>query len=253
MIPCKIRILFFFSLLLYSQATSGKENFIFINGKTDEIIAEMGSLLNERISPCSTFKIPLSLMGFDSGILKNSKTPTWEFEDRFDDFLQEWQDPQTPNSWIKCPCVWFSKILAIKLGSKNLRYYLSVFDYGNQDISGGLTTSGIFSSLKISANEQVEFLQKMVCGKLFITYEAVKKAKNLLFIENLDNGQKLFGKTGGSSYISNNKNQKLEWFVGWVEVEHQQTFYPFAYHIQGDDVNVSQTILRVKELIQQHL
>jgi beta-lactamase class D len=35
-----------------------------------------------RFSPCSTFKIPLALMGFDAGILKDAHDPAWDYDPR---------------------------------------------------------------------------------------------------------------------------------------------------------------------------
>jgi beta-lactamase class D len=40
-----------------------EESFLLINGLTAEKIIEFGPKLHECMSPCSTFKIPLSLMG----------------------------------------------------------------------------------------------------------------------------------------------------------------------------------------------
>ncbi len=78
-------------------AFSTEENFLLINGVTDEIVLELGPHINERISPCSTFKITLSLMGYDAGILKDEKTPIWDFQEGYDDWLESWKAPQTPS------------------------------------------------------------------------------------------------------------------------------------------------------------
>jgi len=52
-----------------------EENFLLINGITDEIVLELGPSINEQISPCSSFKITLSVIGYDAGILKDENTP----------------------------------------------------------------------------------------------------------------------------------------------------------------------------------
>ncbi len=36
-----------------------------------------------RVSPCSSFKLPLAIMGFDSGILQSPKSPTWELKPEY--------------------------------------------------------------------------------------------------------------------------------------------------------------------------
>lgn len=117
---------------------SAEENFLLINGVSNEKILELGPHIHERVSPCcSTFKIALSLMGYDKEILKDEKTPTWLFQEGYDHFLESWKNPQTPGSWMKTSCVWFSRVLATQLGSENIQKYLALLEYGNQDISGG--------------------------------------------------------------------------------------------------------------------
>ncbi len=172
-------------------AMADEENFILMNGNTGEIVVELGPQVNERFSPCSTFKVPLSLMGYDAGILIDENTPVWDFEPGYDDWLETWRGPQTPQSWMTYSCVWYSKILAILMGSEMIQDYVDAFEYGNQDISGGLPQPGpvdpfwINSSLKISLREQVEFLQKVYCK-----YRAFS-ALNILW-ENLGLRPRLF-------------------------------------------------------------
>lgn len=156
-----------------------EENFLLINGKTNEIVLELGPHIDERISPCSSFKITLSLMGYDAGILKDENTPTWDFQDGYVDWLASWRTPQTPKSWMQYSCVWYSKVLSLQLGLEKIQSYLASMEYGNQDLSGGLaqTKPGdavwINSSLKISPREQVDFIQNMVQGKLSISTHAI--------------------------------------------------------------------------------
>lgn len=226
-----------------------EENFLLINGLSDERIVELGPHLHERMTPCSTFKIALSVMGYDAGILKDEKTPTWDFQEGYDDYLESWKTPQTPHSWIKNGCVWYSKVLAKQLGLENIQNYLASLEYGNQDMSGGLTKAWLSSSLKISAKEQVDFIQKMIQGKLLLSSHAIQMTKVLLFIDELPEGWKLFGKTGWSGPISgsDSKNLEIGWFVGWIEKDNN--FFPFAYHIRERKINLAQRIPRVKQLL----
>lgn len=101
-----------------------EENFLLISGVEGETVFELGPSINERMSPCSTFKITLSLMGYDAGILKDEKTPIWDFQDGYDDSLASWKAPQSPQSWMKYSCIWYSKILALQLGMEKIQSYL---------------------------------------------------------------------------------------------------------------------------------
>lgn len=229
-------------------AFSTEENFLLVNGDTGVHVLELGLHIDERITPCSSFKIALSLIGFDSGILQDENSPTWLFQENYDDFLESWKHPQTPQSWIKNSCIWFSRVLTEHLGSENFQSYLVALDYGNQDASGGLANAWVNSSLKISPKEQVTFIQKMLQEKHPVSSHAVHMTKQLLFLDEFHNGWKLFGKTGwsGSSDKQDGKNE-LGWFVGWIEKEGQ--VFIFAYNIRENKINLPQRVPRVKQLL----
>lgn len=248
------RLIICFFLSPWLWVFSAEENFLLVNGLTDETVLVLGSRIDERISPCSTFKIILSLMGYDAGILKDENTPNWNFQDGYDDFLESWRAQQTPQSWMKNSCVWYSKILSLQLGLKKIQNYLDSLEYGNQNMSGGLALPGkasvawINSSLKISPKEQVDFIQRMVLGKLPIALCAIQMTKALLFKEELSEGWNLYGKTGcGSEMGPDGKTLQFGWFVGWIENDHY--FFPFAYLIREQKINPDQRIPRVKHLL----
>lgn len=100
-----------FLSFLFQQLIGG-ENFILVDGLTNEIIEQFGCDIEERVTPASTFKIVLSLMGYDAGVLHDEQIPTWHFQEGYDDFLDTWKQSQTPQTWMKCSCIWFSKIAA---------------------------------------------------------------------------------------------------------------------------------------------
>ncbi|MCH9609316.1 MAG: Beta-lactamase OXA-18 [Chlamydiales bacterium] len=237
--------------LLFSSLCA-EENFLLIESSSKAPLFEMGSRLDDRITPTSTFKIALSLIGFDTGILENEQAPIWHFQEGYDDFLAVWRLPQNPYSWIKTSCVWFSNLLVMQLGEESFQTYLAHLDYGNQDISDGLSSVWITSSLKISPKEQVEFIRKMVCKELPISDDAIKTTKKLLYVDNLGEGWQLYGKTGwsGSTIKADGENQ-VGWFVGWVETKNST--YPFSYSILNPNIDCAKRVSRAKELIEKAL
>ena len=132
--------------------------------------------------------------------------------------------------------------------------YVTKFSYGNQDLSGdkdknnGLTNSWLSSSLEISSLEQVDFLKKMLTGKLPINAHAIGMTKNILFVEELKNGWKLYGKTGMGSLLNSDgtKNSDLYhgWFIGWIEKGDRRII--FSNHIEDDKKEEIGASLRAK-------
>lgn len=233
----------FLLVFLCTRTLPAGENFLLINGVTDEVVLELGSQIHEQVSPASTFKIALSLMGYDAGVLKDESTPLWEYQEHHDDYRSLIKVPQAPSSWIKNSIIWYSRILATELGLEQIQNYLDLLEYGNKDMTGGLTKAWLGSSLKISPKEQVNFIQKMVPKKLTIGSDAIEKTKLLLFKEELADGSRLYGKTG----LSDSGDEKILWLVGWIEKD--DLFFPFAYVLREKEIDRTLMIPKVKQLL----
>ncbi|MFI5360761.1 MAG: penicillin-binding transpeptidase domain-containing protein [Elusimicrobiota bacterium] len=185
----------------------------------------------ERVFACSTFKVPLALMAFDRGLLKDENTPIkW---DGFDRKNKDWNRDQTPKSWLKYSAVWVSQRLTPKIGMPKIEKYLADFHYGNQDMSGGITKAWLSSTLKISAEEQIEFFQRFWTGRLKVSPKAVDLTKKSMNAETDDSGSILTGKTGSGFLGARDspKGQRVGWFVG--HLSHGSDEYVFALNFRG--------------------
>ena len=163
-----------------------------------------------RISPCSTFKIPLALMAFDQGIFKNEdEIIKWDGVDRGS---TDWNKDQTPKTWLQYSTVWVSQWLTPQLGVAKTAYYLNNFQYGNNDMSGGITQFWLGSTLKISGNEQLIFLKRLWQNQLAVSDFAVNTTKKALYAEKSEIGSILYSKTG-SGFSNDNR---IGWLVGYL-------------------------------------
>jgi len=193
------------------KSTSGC--FILYDIKQQTILKEYNpTRCNERVSPASTFKVPLSLMAFEQNVITQKTVFKW---DGIDKGLPQWNQNQTPASWLKNSVVWVSQEITPQLGLRKIEYYLLKFHYGNQDFSGdpykhnGLTHAWLDSSLKISGEEQFSFMKALVENTLPISPDAAMNTKQNMFLETLPNGTKLYGKTGSTSNTG--------WFIGYTQ------------------------------------
>lgn len=172
----------------------------------------------ERTSPCSTFKVPLSLMAFDAGILTDENAPmTWDGTVTSRDV---WNRDQTAARWMKDSVVWYSQRLTPMLGMDKVKSYLARFDYGNQDMTGGLTTAWLSSSLAISPDEQLVLWQRFWREELAVSKHAFAVTKKITLVDSSAAGWMLHGKTGSGRIGSGGSNPDsalwLGWFVGHV-------------------------------------
>lgn len=169
-------------------------------------------------SPCSTFKVPLALMAFDSGILEDENSRiAW---DGTKTSRAEWNRDQTALTWMQYSVVWFSQRLTPQLGMEKVKSYLSGFDFGNQDMSGGLTTAWLDSSLQVSPDEELRFWQRFWRQELPVSKHAFDMTKKITLVDTSTSRWTLHGKTGSGGIGASGPNHQsvlcLGWFVGHV-------------------------------------
>ncbi|GHG84964.1 class D beta-lactamase [Pseudodonghicola xiamenensis] len=182
---------------------------------------------DDRISSASTFKVAISLMGFDAGILTSPDAPEWPFKPGYADWNPVWRQVTTPKSWMRDSVVWYSQRMTEQLGADRFAAYVAAFDYGNMDVSGdagkanGLTRAWLSSSLQISPAEQVAFLTRMIEGQLPVSAFAVDQTWLLMDNGDQPGGWHLYGKTGAGLPFDKAgqllRGQPFGWYVGWAD------------------------------------
>jgi beta-lactamase class D len=193
-------------------------------------------------SPASTFKIPHALFALDAGVVKDKfQVIKWDGEKRTYDF---WNKDQTLWSSMRDSVVWVYQQFATAIGEKAEKEYLKKINYGNADFSGTVDYFWLNESLKISAFEQIVFLQRLYRNELPFSIEHQRLVKDIMIVE----AQKywiLRAKTG--TYMDENKG--YGWYVGWVEHPDGAVFFALNIDINKDEdipkrIEISKAVLR---------
>lgn len=210
--------------------------FVLYDLKNNHYIRYNEARCRQRFSPKSTFKIPNSLIGLETGVIKDANfVIPWDRQKYppQDNWNQEpfkhWAQDQTLRSAIKYSVVWYYKELAKRVGEDRMQKYVRAFKYGNENISGGVDNFWLNNSLKISADEQIDFLKVFYTGKLPVSKRSVDVVKDILVLEETP-AYKLSGKTGGGPIA---EATYIGWFVGYLETK--GNVYFFALNIEGAD------------------
>jgi beta-lactamase class D len=232
----------------------------FIAKENNKVLQSQGDCTTSY-PPQSSFKIALSLIGFDSKILKVPSKPLWSLPKGVDPYITVCKDNHDPRTWMRDSCLWYSRLLTIKLGMEKFKKYVAMFAYGNQDLSGdkgkdnGLTNAWLSSSLEISPKEMVVFLEKLVSNKLPFSKHAHSMTRNIMYVEDLPCGWKLYGKTGSGSLLTKDRTQKTDikhgWFIGWIEKGEKKII--FVNHIVDDKKEEKHAGPRAKEQAKEKL
>jgi len=184
---------------------------------------------NLPLSPFSTFKVANSLIALDLGIIKNTKQKLTFDEQSYP--VQTWWPPvwKLPHydltTAFKYSMVAIYRQLAKDIGEKKMHTYLKKMHYGNEDISSGLDSFWLNGSIKISAVEQVLFLQKIYHNQLAFNESAIKALKEVMLAETKPN-YRLFAKTGAGKV---DDGTMLGWYIGFVENSKGVHFFAFNF------------------------
>lgn len=204
-------------------------SFVLYNCATDKYYIHNLEYARKRYSPCSSFKILNSLIGLETGVIKNENhVIEWDGKDGR---LKIWNQDHTLASAIKNSVVWYYQALAKSVGEKRMKKFVEAAQYGNMDISGGLTKfwlHGPEGTLKISALEQIEFLKKLTEEKLPFSEKNIRIVKKIIELQ-AGEDYSLSGKTGSGM---EDGRHVCGWFVGTVKTH--KTAYVFATLIAAD-------------------
>jgi len=198
---------------------------VMLDAASGDVLRRDGTC-DEAVYPMSTFKVPLAVMGYDAGVLVDEKTPRWDYQTKWNRPERE-RKSVDPTIWEKDSIVWYSQEIARRLGSDKFADYVLRLGYGNADVSGGpdgadgLTQSWLMSSLKITPEEQADFIFRLLNGDLPVSAEAAAKTQAILPRFEAGDGWMVHGKTG-SGWMRDetgkvDRTRPIGWFVGWAE------------------------------------
>lgn len=204
-----------------------KGSFVMYDMTADKYVIYDSVRCSTRFTPASTFKLPNSIIGLETGIIADEY------------FVIKWDSTKsretcnhdmTLKDAIKYSCVWYYKELARRVGAEKMQEMLNNFNYGNKDISNGVDKFWLEGSLKISQLEQIEFLKKLYKYQLPVSKRSIDILKNIIVLDSNSN-YIMRGKTGWGF----ENNTDIGWLVGWIEKAGNAYFY--AINVETDKEN----------------
>lgn len=197
--------------------------FVLYDLKKDLYLKYNPEISATRFIPASTFKIFNSLVGLETGAVKDeNEIMKWDGEKRT---YNMWNQDQDMVSAFKYSAVWYYQELARRIGEEKMQHYIKLNHYGNEDISGGIDRFWLDGGLKISADEQIEFLKKIYKNEVKFSQRSIDILKRIMVYEQTDK-YVIRAKTGWALRVK----EQVGWFVGYVEKE--DNVYFFALIIQ---------------------
>ena len=203
---------------------SAQGSFVLYDAKEDHWTIHNMDAATRRVSPDSTWKIYDALLGLEHGVIAPEQSnlswdgQTWPFE--------EWNRDQDLASAMAYSVNWYFHSIDQRLGAAAVSDFLHDIGYGNEDMSGGLSSYWMESTLKISPVEQVELLIRFRENDLGFDQENIDAVKETLRLSSATSAA-LYGKTGTGRVEGADVNG---WFVGYLETS--DNVWYFAANIQ---------------------
>ena len=197
-------------------------SFVLYDLRRDKYIYYNQAQAHQAYPPGATFKLFLSLVGFETGNIKS------EGNEPIDQAKASWMPEHDRRSQYQNSTVYYYDDLTRKIGAPEIKTWMDKVSYGNADTTGGIPGFWQTGGLKINSDQQIEFLRKLHDHKLPFSSVNMDKVNAMLAMKDTT-GYSLKGKTGWAEQ----ENQDIGWFVGYVETK-DDTFF-FANCIQSSD------------------
>lgn len=203
-------------------------SFVLYDQEHDTYIIYNQDQFQQGFSPASTFKICNSLIGLETGVIadQNFLIP-WDSVNRQN---PNWNMDHDLKTAYKNSTVWYYQELARRVGGQEMNYWLHKANYGNADTSGGIDQFWLNGGLRISPEQQINFLRQLHENALPFSQRSMDLVKSIMIEKNsLD--YVLRGKTGWGG----DDALMVGWYVGYIE-QYDKTYY-FVNCIQSNNMD----------------
>jgi beta-lactamase class D len=171
--------------------------------------------------PASTFKIPNSIIGLETGVVTDtSQVFKWDGQTRD---IAAWNRDLTLAEAIRVSCVPCYQQIARQVGAQRYRQYLTKLKFGKMDVHPeNVDQFWLRGSSRITQFEQLDFLKRLQQNQLPVSRRNTDLTKAILVLAK-GPGWVLCGKTGWATPdvrpdgTWNPGARDIGWFVGWLE------------------------------------
>lgn len=195
--------------------------------------------------PASTFKILNSLISLETGVIANELSIlTWDGVDRS---IPAWNRDHNMRTAFPASTVWFYQVLARRIGYERMQQWVAAADYGNHNIgnSDAIDTFWLNGDLRITPQQQIQFLQRLQSNSLPFSDDTLATVKDIMIVERTPD-YIIRAKTGWALV------GEVGWYVGYVEQNENTYFFATNIHIrdQTDLENRAEVTRRSLETLQ---
>jgi beta-lactamase class D len=217
---------------------------LFDNATGQFTVYNMDRYRDSAYLPASTFKILNSLIGVETGRVKDSSTVIpWDGITRK---IPEWNQDLTMQKAFHYSAVPWYQELARRIGKDTMQHWLDTVGYarshGKPAIAANLDTFWLDNSIKVTGDEQLGLVKKLYFNQLPFQPRSQRIVANMMREEENSN-YKLSYKTG---WGFTEKGHALGWIIGFIEENNHPYF--FVLQLESPDHGYDMSTVRLKIL-----
>ena len=183
-----------------------------------------------RFTPASTFKVYNGLVFLDAGVVTDvDSVYAWDGVGRS---ISAWNRDHSLRSGTEFSVVWLFQHLANEAGREGYEAAFAKEPYGNATMGEPLDRAWLDGSLRISADEQVAFMDALRRGDLAFSAGDQTTIRDVLPLLDEGDGWRLRAKTGWGIPEG---EPEIGWLVGWVERSSGDVVFAMNAEAAGDD------------------
>ncbi len=193
-------------------------SFILYDFKNEKYIVCNQDQFKRPFIPASTFKICNSLIALETNVVRDENVVfRWDGVDRSN---PDWNKDQNMKEAFRNSTVWYYQELARRIGGRRMNYWLHKINYGNADTSGGIDRFWLTGGLRITPEQQVQFLRRLYREELPLSKQTMDIVKRIMIVRDTI-GYTLRAKTGWSEQ----DGQSVGWYVGYLQADDNALFF----------------------------
>jgi beta-lactamase class D len=213
----------------YYEQYQVEGSFALYDQNADKYILYNERQFKEPFIPASTFKICNSLIGLETGVItdENFVIP-WDSVARGTD----WDKDHSLKTAFQTSAVWYYQELARRVGGEKMKYWLNKVSYGNADTSGGIDKFWLTGGLRVTHEQQIDFLKRLHDNKLPFSQRNMDIVKTIM-IQKDTSSYTLRAKTGWSRQ----SGKEIGWYIGYIETKGNVYYFSNCVQLSSELMN----------------